>query len=144
MTSIMLSTILVTGLIAPAYAADESPTNCTNNAVTQTFGSSLEAVVTTIGDVTAHRTWFPKDIDSCINGMLPVSRNELRNSTLTPREIEVLRCIAQGLSKKEIAKILNISVKTIERHTEKLMLKTDLHDRVKLARLAIREGLVEP
>jgi DNA-binding NarL/FixJ family response regulator len=66
-----------------------------------------------------------------------------RSSTLTPRELEVLRYIARGMSKKEIATTMSISVKTIENHCGSLMTKLEIHDRVALARYAIREGLAE-
>jgi DNA-binding NarL/FixJ family response regulator len=62
---------------------------------------------------------------------------------LTARELEVLRQISRGLAKKEIAELLHISVKTVENHTHSLMSKLAIHDRVKLARFAIREGLAE-
>jgi DNA-binding NarL/FixJ family response regulator len=62
---------------------------------------------------------------------------------LSPREIEVLRLLAVGRSKKEVAKELHVSVKTIDNHTTNIMTKLDIHDRVQLARYAIREGLVE-
>lgn len=64
-----------------------------------------------------------------------------RLTTLTKREVEVLACIAQGLSKKQIAKHLNRSHKTVDNHSTNLMNKLDIHDRVELARFAIREGL---
>lgn len=64
-------------------------------------------------------------------------------SSLTAREMETLRLIARGLSKKEAAEILHISVKTVENHTTSLMNKLNIHDRVLLARFAIREGLAE-
>ena len=64
-------------------------------------------------------------------------------SLLTQREIEVLRYIAQGLSKKEIAATMHLSTKTVENHSARLMAKLDIHDRVELARFAIREGLAE-
>ena len=66
-----------------------------------------------------------------------------RGSLLTARELEVLRYLARGLPKKEIAQIMHVSVKTVSRHTENLMEKLDIHDRVELARYAIREGLAE-
>ena len=62
-------------------------------------------------------------------------------STLTRREIQVLRYLAQGLSKKKIATTMGVSAKTIEGHTERLMKKLKIHDRVELTRFAIREGL---
>ncbi len=67
-----------------------------------------------------------------------------RLGLLTPRELEVLTCIAQALSKKEIAKQLNRSPKTIDNHTTNLMNKLDIHDRVELTLFAIREGLATP
>lgn len=60
---------------------------------------------------------------------------------LTPRELDVLRLLAQGLSKKRIAETLHLSVKTIDNHSTSIMSKLDIHNRVDLARYAIREGL---
>ncbi|MBU6414352.1 MAG: response regulator transcription factor [Planctomycetes bacterium] len=65
-----------------------------------------------------------------------------RNSLLTPRELEVLKYLANGMSKKEIASTMHLSVKTIDNHSTSLMTKLDIHDRVDLARYAIREGLI--
>lgn len=66
-----------------------------------------------------------------------------RLTTLTNRESEIIRYIAQGLSKKQIASTMHISVKTVNRHCENLMTKLDIHDRVELACFAIREGMAE-
>lgn len=66
-----------------------------------------------------------------------------RFSTLSPRELEVLRYIAKGLSKKDIGVEMHISTKTVENHSNSLMTKLNIHDRVRLTRFAIREGLVE-
>jgi DNA-binding NarL/FixJ family response regulator len=67
-----------------------------------------------------------------------------RVQLLTPREIEVLGYLARGLSKKEIARTASLSVKTVDQHCTHLMRKLDIHDRVELARFAIREGLIGP
>jgi len=67
----------------------------------------------------------------------------IRSSTLTPREKEVLMYIARGMARKEIANAMHISIKTVERHSDSLMNKLDIHDRVELTRFALREGLVE-
>ncbi len=48
------------------------------------------------------------------------------------------------MSKKEIAETIHLSVKTVDNHSTSLMNKLDIHDRVELARFAIREGLAEP
>lgn len=63
---------------------------------------------------------------------------------LTKRELEVLRFIAAGLAKRQIAQVLELSIKTVDRHTANLMNKLDIHDRVGLTRYAIREGLIDP
>lgn len=67
-----------------------------------------------------------------------------RIQMLTQRERQILAYIAQGLAKKEIAKLTAISPKTVDQHCSHIMDKLDIHDRVALARFAIREGLVEP
>ncbi len=68
---------------------------------------------------------------------------QLRSDALSSREREVLRHVATGLTKRDIAKLLHLSPRTVERHVANIMQKLSLHDRVALARFAIREGLVE-
>ncbi len=61
---------------------------------------------------------------------------------LTAREIEVLTCIAEGYTNREIAEMLCISVKTADRHRENILRKLNLHSRVELVRYAIGKGLI--
>jgi len=63
---------------------------------------------------------------------------------LTPRQREVLRLIAEGLSTKEIAFKLGLSVKTVESHRAQLMERLEIRDVAGLVRFAIRSGLVDP
>ncbi len=63
--------------------------------------------------------------------------------TLTPRERQVLTLIAEGLTNREIAESLVISIKTVDRHRENIMRKLDLHNRVALVRYAIAKGLID-
>lgn len=65
------------------------------------------------------------------------------NVSLTAREREVLRLIAQGLKNREIAETLSIAIKTVETHRTKIMQKLDLHNSAELAAYAIRRGLIE-
>lgn len=65
------------------------------------------------------------------------------NPSLTVREREVLRLIAQGLKNREIADTLSIAIKTVETHRTKIMQKLDLHNSAELAAYAIRRGLIE-
>jgi DNA-binding NarL/FixJ family response regulator len=63
---------------------------------------------------------------------------------LTPRELQVLKLIAEAHTSKEIAKELVISVKTVERHRQNILDKLGMSDRVELTRYAIRRGLIQP
>jgi DNA-binding NarL/FixJ family response regulator len=63
---------------------------------------------------------------------------------LTPRELQVLKLVAEAYTSEQIAAALSISRKTVERHRENLMGKLGMRDRVELTRYAIRRGLVEP
>ncbi|MCP4164470.1 MAG: response regulator transcription factor [Chloroflexi bacterium] len=61
---------------------------------------------------------------------------------LTPREQEVLAYIAEGHTSREIAEILVISIKTVDRHRENIMNKLDLHNRAALVKYAIEKGFI--
>jgi DNA-binding NarL/FixJ family response regulator len=63
---------------------------------------------------------------------------------LTPRELQVLKLVAEAHTNDQIASVLGISRRTVERHRENLMGKLGMRDRVELTRYAIRRGLVEP
>ncbi|MBA2630689.1 MAG: response regulator transcription factor [Thermoleophilaceae bacterium] len=63
---------------------------------------------------------------------------------LSPREVEIVKLIAEGRMSKEIAAALVISEKTVERHRANILEKLGMRDRVDLTRYAIRRGLVEP
>lgn len=65
-------------------------------------------------------------------------------TVLTPREDEVLKLIAEGRSTREIARILGISAKTVEKHRGNILARLGMNDRTQLTRYAIRAGLVEP
>jgi DNA-binding NarL/FixJ family response regulator len=60
---------------------------------------------------------------------------------LTARELEVLRLLAGGKRVKEVAHLLEISVKTVESHRQNIMDKLEIHSTVELTRYALREGL---
>jgi DNA-binding NarL/FixJ family response regulator len=70
----------------------------------------------------------------------PASTKPMR---LTPREMEILQLIAEGNANKTSADILNISIKTVEKHRQSLMEKLDIHDTAGLTRYAIAEGIIE-
>ncbi|AUB83605.1 LuxR C-terminal-related transcriptional regulator [Candidatus Thiodictyon syntrophicum] len=81
--------------------------------------------------------------------MTPAVRRSLRDlqrngqpaGTLTPRERTILRLIAHGKSSKEIARVLEISPRTVDTHRNRLMNKLDLHSVANVVRWAVLEGL---
>ncbi len=63
---------------------------------------------------------------------------------LTPRQREILQLIAEGKSTKDIAALLNVSVKTIDSHRTQLMERLNIHEVAGLVRYAMRIGLISP
>lgn len=77
-------------------------------------------------------------LDRVREGGAPPSR------TITDREEEILKLVAEGHTSQQIAELLVISPKTVERHRANLLQKLGLKDRLELTRYAIRVGLIEP
>lgn len=109
-----------------------------------------ENVVTAVREAARGLSYFSPSVRSRLtigkNNRLVLDRDDgptTKASTLTRRELEMLRYLARGMSKKEIAATIHRSYGTVDKHVEKLMNKLDIHDRVELARYAIREGLAE-
>ena len=69
---------------------------------------------------------------------------ETPSDPLTPRELEIVKLVAEGHTTDEIASTLVISKRTVEHHRSHILEKLGMRDRVELARYAIRRGLVEP
>ncbi|MER8069185.1 response regulator transcription factor [Streptomyces sp. NPDC094034] len=89
---------------------------------------------------------YPGAVTALIRNYLDRVRqgDSIPDSALTPREEEILKLVAEGHTSKEIAGILVISAKTVERHRANLLQKLGLRDRLELTRYAIRAGLIEP
>ena len=89
---------------------------------------------------------YPAAVTALIRDYLERARDgELPpEDPLTGRESEIVKLIGEGHSSKEIAALLVISDKTVERHRANVLEKLGLRDRVDLTRYAIRRGLVEP
>ncbi|MFD9741094.1 response regulator [Umezawaea sp. NPDC059074] len=89
---------------------------------------------------------YPGAVASLIRDYLDRARDgeSIPAKAITDREEEILKLVAEGNSSKEIAELLVISVKTVERHRANLLQKLGLKDRLELTRYAIRAGLIEP
>jgi len=72
------------------------------------------------------------------------AREESLLSSLSPRELQVFRHLALGLSTREISEHMGISHKTVETHRSNLLKKLGLQNVTDIVRLAIREGLINP
>ena len=70
-------------------------------------------------------------------------RDEAPGAALTPRELEVLRLIASGMSNKEIARELVLNERTVKGHVSNILSKLGLADRTQAALYAVREGIVQ-
>lgn len=73
-----------------------------------------------------------------------LERREEPREELTPRELEVVKLVAEAHTNREIAQLLELSEKTVENHRGRAMQKLGMRDRVELVRYAIRRGLIEP
>ena len=77
-----------------------------------------------------------------VRGDAPMPTDGSALAVLTPREREVFQLLALGKANKEVASMLDLSLGTVKKHRENLQRKLDCHSAAELARLAIREGLL--
>ena len=100
-----------------------------------------------IDSVLMGKTFISPDIaDDVMEGFLAgrkTLKEQTRWDTVTQREREVLKMIGEGYRNKQIAELLHISVKTVEKHRANIMTKLDLHNVAELTAYAIDKGLVE-
>jgi len=85
---------------------------------------------------------YPSAVNTLVRDYIDRGEHE-QPDILTPRELEVLKLIAEAQTSKQIAEQLVISVKTVERHRQNILDKLGLRDRVELTRYAIRRGLIQ-
>ena len=81
-------------------------------------------------------------VTALVKDYLDRARDDDRLDPLTPRELEVLKLVAEGHTSDEIAELLVISRKTVDRHRANMLDKLGMRDRVELTRYAIRRGLI--
>jgi DNA-binding NarL/FixJ family response regulator len=85
---------------------------------------------------------YPAAVTALIRDYL--ARGDDPSDPLTPRELEIVKLVAEGRTSEEIAEALVISRKTVEHHRSHILEKLGMRDRIDLTRYAIRRGLVEP
>jgi DNA-binding NarL/FixJ family response regulator len=110
--------------------------------------SSRQELMLAIESVLQGKTYISPGISEQVMEGFLSNRKRLKEKTrwdtVTQREREVLKLLAEGYANKEIGKILHISVKTVEKHRANLIDKLDLHNVAQLTAYAIKQGLVEP
>jgi DNA-binding NarL/FixJ family response regulator len=87
--------------------------------------------------VATHLSTYMRRVDE------PVAQLQHQGEILTPRQNETLRLIAEGHNTQDIARILTISIKTVETHRAQLMQRLNIYDIAGLVRYAIRTGMIE-
>ena len=107
----------------------------------------VETLSSVINSVTHGGTHFSDRVEKILQ-FNPITRRFDSKHTsplskLTRRQLQILRPLAEGKSVKETARLLHLSPKSIDSHKYRIMHRLQVHDRVQLTRLAIREGLIE-
>jgi two-component system, NarL family, response regulator NreC len=109
-------------------------------------GSGLSDLVAAIKAVSTGNAFFSPQVAKIVlddsRRATQAGGNDRTGSELTPRERQILKLVAEGRSSPEIAKELNVSVKTVEGHRGRIMAKLDSRNVAGLVRHAIRLGLV--
>ncbi len=105
---------------------------------------AFEELENAIRTVLANRTYLSPSIADIVvrNYVRQVpAKDPTAQAELTPREREVLQLLTEGKATKQVARDLDVSVKTVETHRRNVMHKLDLHSVAELTKYAIREGL---
>jgi DNA-binding NarL/FixJ family response regulator len=100
--------------------------------------SSAEILSKAIREILKGKTFFSPSVSKHLK-RISENGNKLR---MTSREVEVLQLIAEGKANKEIADVLEISIKTVEKHRQHIMEKLNIHDTAGLTRYAASAGII--
>jgi DNA-binding NarL/FixJ family response regulator len=100
--------------------------------------ADLEAAIRTVHDGHAH---LDPQVATTVVGAVAGGRQPAQVAELTPREREVLRLLARGLSNRELARALSVTEKTVKTHVSSILAKLGVADRTQAALFAVRHGL---
>ncbi len=109
--------------------------------------TSADVLGRAIREIQKGNTFFSPSVANRLGALSldsPEGRGAIKKKAgLSSREMEVLQLIAEGKANKQVAAELGISIKTVEKHRQRLMSKLDLHDTAGLTRYAIAAGIIE-
>lgn len=103
--------------------------------------SDKKELIQAIEEVSAGNTYFSKEILSELKSFQKIKK-ENEQINLTTREIEIIQCIAQDLSNKQIADKLFISERTVETHRKNIFRKTNIHSAMSLVEFAKKRKII--
>ena len=103
--------------------------------------SHLEAAISALG---ANRPYFSAPVSELLLDAALNERKRSKLETFTIRELEVAQLIAEGNSNKQIGRLLDISIKTVESHRAAAMRKAGVHTAAEFVRFAIKHNLIQP
>lgn len=134
--------IFLTMHASPIFATEALQAGASGYLLKQSAASELPYAIETVLKGQTYLT--PTITKPVLDSMAQQNPTGLKKTLmqLTPRQREVLQLLAEGKSPKDIAVLLNLSVKTVEFHKTRLMEQLDLHTTLALAKFAIAEGLV--
>lgn len=104
--------------------------------------SDIEVVLKAIEDVIDGQNYFSSEVMANLVLHLNKRKNSETRNELTERETEILYLICKGMSNQEIALMLNLSKRTVDKHRENLLLKTDSKNTAGLVMFAIKNGVI--
>jgi len=102
-----------------------------------------EELIEAVQAVASGKSYLPAITQSALVKEWLDGGEEAPRDPLTPRELDVVKLIAEAYTNKQIAEILTVSEKTVESHRANVLSKLGMRDRVELVRYAIRRGLID-
>jgi two-component system, NarL family, response regulator NreC len=99
-------------------------------------------LLTAINSVVQGKPFFSKNLASSIHDLINKNEGNYRTSTLSSREQQILKLIAEGNTTKEVARLLDISPKTVDNHRSNIMIKVGARNAMQLCAYAHNIGLV--
>lgn len=127
---------------SPVFATEALQVGATGYLLKQSAASELLQAIET---VLKGQTYLTPSITRPVLDSMATHKPRMLKKPLmqlTPRQREVLQLVAEGKNTKDIAVLLNLSIKTVEFHKTRIMMQLNLHSALELAKFAIAEGLV--
>ncbi len=137
--------IFLTMHSSPTYATQAFEAGASGYLLKRSAASELQQAIRSV--LSGHHYLTPlitKDVLAAVLKQRTGPRGDSATTALTSRQREVLQLVAEGRGTKEIATILNVTVKTIEFHKAGIMRQLDLHSTAELTKYALTEGLIGP